>query len=164
MDESPKFEIVPLTDVPDAMPELIGLFEQVWAPWYGPNGNGDARADLVACLDDMPLPYCLVARGERGQVLGAAALRQESIGDELGVGPWLAGLLVIPDARGKGLAAALIAAIERDAGNMGFEAIYISSRCLGGALVRRGWTKFGETGRAHDRPGAIAVYRRRLKL
>ena len=70
--------------------------------YYGPGGPGDAEGDLAACRGRGALPICLVALNTNGDVLGTAALKTESVGGEIGAGPWLAALLVGKDHRGKG--------------------------------------------------------------
>ena len=123
MTDKPNFRIAHLIDAPGAAPVLARWFVAEWGPWYGPGGDGDAEADLAACRVRDALPLCLVALGPGDVVLGTAALRDESVGSELGVGPWLAGLLVAPEHRGRGVGAALVAAIEGEAANLGFAAI-----------------------------------------
>ena len=74
--------IVHLTDVPDAASTLVDWFVAEWEPWYGPAGAGDAAADLAACRGRDDLPVCLVAVDGQGDVLGTAALKDESVGSE----------------------------------------------------------------------------------
>ena len=145
-----------LVDTPAAAPVLAAWFAAEWAPWYGPEGPGDAAADLAACSSREALPICLVALGAADQVLGTAALKAESVGSELGVEPWLAALLVGADHRGRGVGTALIAAIEAEAWRLGFPALYTSTDSAEGLLLRRGWQAIGSS---ESLRGAVAVYR-----
>lgn len=151
-------DIVPLIEAQEALAPLAALYRATWPPYYGPGGPGDALADLREAAREDGMPYAVVARDGENAPLGVAALRASSIGDELGLGPWLAGIAVAPDMRGRGIATALIAAIEEAARAQGFAALYTSTRILGGGLERRGWRLVGETGRALDAPGAVPVY------
>ena len=139
------FRIVHLTNMPDAMTTLVRWFAEEWAPWYGLDGPGDAEEDLKACRSRNKLPICLVALNEEDDVLGTATLKSESVGSELGVGPWLAAVLVDKGHRDEGIGTALVEAIENEAHRLGFEAIYTSSNSAGSILTRRQWNIFGST-------------------
>ena len=151
--------IVHLLDAPWAAPILARLFVEEWAPWYGPGGGGDAERDLAACGSRTEMPICLVALGADGAVLGTAALKRDSVGDEHGVGPWLAALLVDKDERGLRIGSALIAAIEGEARTIGLDAVYCSADAATSILTRRGWAPFGES---ESLRGPVTVYRLRL--
>ena len=148
--------IVHLAEAPEAAPTLARWFVAEWAPWYGPGGAGDAEADLAACRSREALPICLVALSDGGDVLGTAALKTDSVGSELGVGPWLAAILVGPAHRRRGVGSALVAAIEGEAARLGFAAIYTSTDAAAAMLERRGWQAFGTT---RSLRGPITVYR-----
>ena len=149
-----------LIDVPDAVPELTQWFIEEWEPWYGDAGPGDAEGDLVASCRRDALPIGLVALGETGELLGTAALKAESVGSEIGAGPWLAALLVGKAHRGKGVATALVAAIEQEARRLGFDALYTSTDVAEPLLRRRGWQALGTTDSLR---GAITIYRKELR-
>ena len=150
------FRIVHLLEAPDVLRALVRRFVEEWAPWYGPD---DAEDDLTACRSQSELPLCLVVLGERGEVLGTAALKSESVGSEPGVGPWLAAVLVNKDHRGEGIGTALVEAIEKEAGRLGFEAIYTSTNAAAGIMARRQWQTFGASDSLR---GPVTVYRKQL--
>ena len=77
MIEKPQMRILHLIDAPEAVPVLARWFVEEWEPWYGPDGAGDAQADLAACASRDELPICLVALSQEGDVLGTAALKPE---------------------------------------------------------------------------------------
>jgi len=160
--QSPNFKIRHLVDAPKAAVTLEQWFIGEWTPYYGITGPGDARADLAACRSRDALPICLVALGEGDRILGTASLKSKSVGAELGVGPWLAAVLVGAAHRNKGIATALIAEIEAEAAGMGFEAVYTSSDADGiaGIVARRGWQRIGGTDSLR---GQLSVYRRYLR-
>ena len=118
-------QIVHLTEVPEVVPTLVDWFTAEWAPWYGPEGEGNVEADLAACLNRQALPICLVAFDKSKQMVGTASLKDDSVGSEYGVGPWLAGLLVGGAFRRAGVGSALVAAIESEAGRLELEQIPI---------------------------------------
>jgi GNAT superfamily N-acetyltransferase len=151
--------IVHLLEAPGVVPTLARWFVEEWAPWYGPDGGGDAESDIAACRSRTRLPICLVALGVDGAALGTGALRRESVGSELGVGPWLAALLVARDRRGQGIGTALVEAIEQQARRIGYDAIFCSTDTADSILARRGWEPFGS---AQSIRGPVSIYRRRL--
>ena len=148
--------IVHLSDAPEATSTLERWFVEEWSPWYGPNGQGDAASDLAACGGPNELPICLVALGGDDEVLGTAALKSESVGSELGVGPWLAAVLVRKEHQGKGVGSALVKAIEEEAIRLGFDSIYTSTDTAMGILERRRWQVFGTT---ESIRGPLTIYR-----
>ncbi len=135
---------------------LAEWFIEEWTPWYGPAGQGDAVADLAACKNRDALPLCLLALNAEGEVLGTAALKADSVGSAHAAGPWLAALLVGQPYRGKGIATALVAAVENEAARMGFDAIYTSTDSAEGLVTRRGWRAVGTS---RSLRGAVAIYR-----
>ncbi len=152
--------IVHLVDFPQAIPVLTRWFIEEWEPFYGPEGPGDAKADLSACCRRDDLPIGLVALGMDDDVLGTAALKSSSVGGELGVGPWLAALLVGKDHQGRGVGRALVEAIEGEACRLGFGSIYTSSELDESIMGGRGWQAFGST---ESLKGPITIYRRGVR-
>lgn len=149
-------DIVHLVDAPGAAATLARWFVETWEPWYGPDGPGDAEADLVACCGRESLPFCLVARDPEGTLLGTVALRADSVGSESAPGPWLTSLLVRTAHRRRGVATALVAAMEAEAWRLGFAAIYTSTNVIERRLECRGWRACG---RAESRRGPVTIYR-----
>ena len=148
--------IVLLADRPDLIPTLTDWFVAEWEPYYGADGPGDAASDLRGCLNRDTLPVALVALGTDDTLLGTAALKEESVGSELGVGPWLAAFLVAPEHRGRGVGTALVAVIEGEAARLGFAEVYTSTDAAEGILQRRGWLPFGAT---ESLRGPLKIYR-----
>ncbi len=132
------FRIRHLFEVPERLPELARCFIEEWGPYYGPSGPGDALADLAAAGDRDRLPLCLVALDPSGAVLGTAALRAQSIVSHPHLGPWLAALWVASAHRGRGIASALVAAVEDEARRLGYRRLYVGTDHAG-LVNRRGW-------------------------
>ena len=151
-----EYEIVYLADARDSIPALADLFVEEWAPYYGPGGPGDATADLEECCNIDSVPLALVAMSGEGTVLGTAALKSGSVGDDLCDGPWLAALVVVPGHRGAGCGSALIAAIERRAKHLGYPGLACSTDAGEKILRRRGWTHIGHSDSLR---GSVPVYR-----
>lgn len=143
--------------------ELVGVlvdwYIEEWRPWYGPGGEGDAEADLLTCRDRNALPVCLIALDSETRLLGTIALRETSVGSELAEGPWLAGLYVAPEHRGRGVGTALVGALEHEAARLGFDAVHTSTDAADGIMRRRGWEPVGS---ARSLRGEVAVFRKVL--
>jgi N-acetylglutamate synthase-like GNAT family acetyltransferase len=137
--ENEPIHIQHLIDVQAFTPTLERWYIDEWAPWYGAEGKGDAHADLVLCNSRVKLPICLIALSSSGELLGTAALKNESIGSELGMGPWLAALLVGKQHRRSGVGTALVKAIEKQAERLGLERIYCTTDTASNLLERCGW-------------------------
>ena len=131
-----------LVDYPQAIPLLEAWFEREWAPYYGPDGPGNAGTDLRASCGRTELPIAFVAIID-GEVCGAAALKTESVTTYPHLTPWLAALLVLPSFRRRGVAERLIAAVEEKARELGFGHIYVGTGEGSGtpesALRKRDW-------------------------
>lgn len=145
-----------LTDRPDCIPTLAKWFEKEWAPWYGPDGQGNAEADLLTCCNRDALPLALVAVNNNGSVMGTAALKLESLGSELGYAPWLAAVLVCRHFRRQGVGDTLIGAIEIEARRLGFEKIYVTTDTADTLVSRRKWRPTGD--RLESLRGQVRVY------
>ena len=106
--------VEPLALHPEALLELTWLFEAEWPSWYGTGGPGCAADDLLAFAAATGLPFGVVAL-QHGEVCGVAALKAESIPSHRHLSPWAAAGLVKPSLRGRGIGAALLAALEEQA-------------------------------------------------
>ncbi len=154
--DNAKTTICLLADAPDVIPVLAELFAAEWKPYYGSEGPGDATADLTGCLNRDEIPLAIVALTPDGAPAGTAALKANSVGDELDGGPWLTALLVRPDCRKRGIGSALIEAIERQARRLGHSGLVCSTDRGETLLQRRGWRRIGES---QSLRGTVPVYR-----
>jgi GNAT superfamily N-acetyltransferase len=129
-----------LADHAGCVDVLADWFAQEWAPYYGPGGAGDARADLAAIRD--------------GRVLGTAALDRDTA---TGPTPSVVGLLVAPDCRGRGVASALLESAERLAGQLGYDELFMSTSVLQVLLQRNGWQQTGDVEFLNNERGKVFV-------
>ena len=134
-----------LSEHMSVIPALAEWFMEEWNPWYGINGPGDAELDLRESAAQGRLPLGVVALGPANEVLGTAALKTESAGSDAAPGPWLAGLVVGKQFRLKGIGGKLIATIEHEALQLGFDQLFTSTNTMTGLLISRGWQEYGET-------------------
>lgn len=131
-----------LADHSEALPILKDLFESEWEPYYGNGGPGNAETDIKNSANRNELPIALVAIiGD--EVCGTAALKMESVTTYPDYFPWLAGLLVAPSFRRRGIGEQLIVEIENLAKKLGYNEIYVGTGDKSGmsevTLDRRNW-------------------------
>ncbi len=156
-------DIALLADHPWTIPVLRDAFEEVWAPYYGPQGPGDAHADLLAASNRDRLPIGLVALVD-GAIAGTAALKTESVTTFRHLSPWLAGLLVLPRFRHLGAAAALIDRVVQLARAQGYHEMFVGAGEHSGLsddlLLETGWV---ELERGDYFVSEVIVYKKQLK-
>lgn len=131
-------EIVRLVDRPNLLPALAVGYQAEWPRWYGPKGPADAVADLTARLRKDGLPLGLVAV-DGDTPVGAVALAERSIDSHRHLAPWLVGLWVEPQRRGKGVGALLVRAAAGEAQRLGITRLYAGTATAVSLFKREGW-------------------------
>ncbi|MCX7301207.1 MAG: GNAT family N-acetyltransferase [Rhodobacterales bacterium] len=131
--------IAALCDAGSAIPALAEIMQAEWPDYYGPDGPGDARADLGDRSRRAGLPFGLVMLSDRGIPVATATLAETSHGAEGGEGPWIVGLVTANEWRRRGIAAALVAAVETSARTARFSRLYCTTATARGLLLRLGW-------------------------
>lgn len=157
--EQLNFKIVYLADAPELIDQLAAMFVEEWEPYYGRQGPGDAETDLSDSCNRDKIPLALVALDDDGEVLGTASLKSRSVETHRHLTPWLAALFVVERYRGRGVNAALVAAIEEHALQMGFERIYVGASGVTSKMRDAGWTLLDE---ADSLRGPIDIYEKIL--
>jgi GNAT superfamily N-acetyltransferase len=148
-----------LADHPEVLPRLRAWFEAEWPSWYGPGGPGDAGADLCAYASRDGLPLGIVAfEGE--ELLGIMALKPDSPAIHPALGPWASAGFVRPDARGRGVGAALLRALEDVARGLGHARIYSGTTTSATLLERAGWRYLEHVDVHGER---VAIYEKELR-
>jgi GNAT superfamily N-acetyltransferase len=151
---------VPLRDYPQAAAGLERALEAEWPGWYGPDGPGDAAADLAAFANPGgALPVGVVALDPAGDPVGLATLKPDWIDAFSHLSPWASTGYVDPALRRQGLGAGLLRALETEAHRLGLAHIYCVTATAITLLRREGWTQIAET--VHD-GASIGIFRRDL--
>lgn len=122
-------------------PDLVPLvarwlwegFKQGADPSYEPTLDA-VRRSVTAKI--MPRTFILLADGE---AVGTASLVAHDLVERPDLTPWLAGVFVEPKARGRGLVAHLIAAVENAARQNAVSALWLFTRTAEQVYVRAGW-------------------------
>ncbi|WP_299943133.1 GNAT family N-acetyltransferase [uncultured Microbulbifer sp.] len=150
--------IRPLYERKEDIPQLGALFESEWPAYYGESGPGDALADVQSYAGKKALPIGLVAY-VNGMLSGFMALKYESIEIRPELGPWAAAGYVVPNMRGRGLGAQLLASIENTAANLGVSKIYSGTSKAHNLLLRAGWVKKEVVAYGGE---VVTIYRKKL--
>jgi GNAT superfamily N-acetyltransferase len=148
-----------LADHPEALPRLQEWVEAEWPAWYGPGGPGDAAEDLRAYCGRDVLPIGIVGF-EGDELVGLMALKPTSDAIHPGLGPWAAAGFVRPDARGRGVGATLLRALEDVARGLGLARIYSGTATSATLLERAGWRHLEHVD-VHGEP--VAIYEKVLQ-
>lgn len=98
-------------------------------------------AKLRSHMNRDALPLALVAH-ENGDVSGMAALREHDLDDHNELTPWLGGVFVRAQYRGRGIGSALCRAVEDKAWLMGCSVLYLFTIDQQRLYLRLGWQHF----------------------
>ena len=147
-----------LVDCPEVLSQLEKWFLQEWAPYYGPDGPGDAVDDLRSSCNRRALPITLVAlKGD--ELCATGALKAESVETHKHLGPWVAALLVTPKYRRQGIRGKLVEALEHLAKELGFKQLYYGADVTDRYLEGNGWEPLE---RVSYLTGEGSIYRKTL--
>ncbi len=147
-----------LADCPEVLSQLEKWFLHEWAPYYGPDGPGDAVEDLRSSCNRRALPITLIAfRGD--ELCATGALKAESVETHKHLGPWVAALLVTPKYRRQGIRGKLVDALGDLARELGFKQLYYGADVADRYLDRNGWEPLE---RVSYLTGEGSIYRKTL--
>jgi predicted N-acetyltransferase YhbS len=110
-----------------ACPEVLPLVaRQVFNEWFvsTPGFSEEVMLERMRGGKEKELPIGLVAFID-GEPAGTVSLLDRDLKEPATVGPWLAGLLVFPEFREKGVGSALVRAVEQNAAAVGEREVYL---------------------------------------
>jgi predicted N-acetyltransferase YhbS len=135
-------EIAYLADHPEFIADLAPGIAAHWR-YVLKDETVERRVEkLRGHLSKGALPVAWVAH-EGGEVLGTAALRAHDLEGREDLTPWLAGVFVRPEHRGRGVASALCRAVEEGAWALGFGTLYLFTVDRHSLYARLGWRPLG---------------------
>jgi GNAT superfamily N-acetyltransferase len=98
----------------------------------------ESRDALRAWMDGIGYETALLAEVD-GQPAGSCLFVREEVDPQHDLTPWLAALYVAPEFRKRGVASALIRAIEQHARDVGCEELYLYTVTAESLYARLGW-------------------------
>jgi len=128
-----------LADRPELAAQLIpGLLEH-WSYVFPNQTAADRAARFNAHLNREELPIAWVAH-DGDLALGTAALRKTDLEGREELGPWLGGVFVTPEYRGRGIASDLCRVVESKAHAQGVTRLYLFTHGQESLYERLGWS------------------------
>jgi N-acetylglutamate synthase-like GNAT family acetyltransferase len=150
--------IVSTSDCPDLVPVTV---RWRWEAFFRDKGTPFeqilAAAERTAA-EARPIPRTLVLLAD-GEAVGTASLTAQDLPERPDLTPWLAGMVVAPQARGNGYAALLIAAVEQEARGVAVSTLWLYTNTAERVYARAGWQTV-ETVQHDGKP--FALMQRRL--
>lgn len=132
-----ELDILYLADRPDAVPLVAGWLYDEWGRRDPDHTPASMAAKLAAELSRTHLPIQVVAE-EAGAVVGTAALKLHELRARFPeIQNWLGSVYVIPAARGRGIAGALVRHVEQLAVDRGIRILHLQTERLDGGLYGR---------------------------
>jgi predicted N-acetyltransferase YhbS len=133
-----KYEIISLREQPHHLSTVAGWIHRQW--WSTTDTPLEAIEQwLRTHLGENGFPVTFIAVMD-GEIFGSVCLHETEAEDRPAYRPYLGAVFVKPDARGRGLAAALVRAVEARACELGHAAIYLNAAdATAGLYEKLGW-------------------------
>ena len=117
--------------------------DRIWQAWWKPHGHplDDIRCRLRENMTPSPLPLALVAH-QGGQFFGTASVIASDLAERPQFTPWIAAVWVEPEARHRGLGAALVDRATQACFDLGVARAYLCARAERHSFYERlGWAR-----------------------
>ena len=116
--------------------------DRIWQAWWEPEGypldyiSGRLRENM----NTMPIPFAVIAHDGEA-LLGTASVIESDLAERPQFSPWVAAVWVEPEARGRGIGAALVERATQNCFALGVSRAYLCARPrLSRFYERQGWT------------------------
>jgi GNAT superfamily N-acetyltransferase len=150
--------IVRIADRPDLVPIVA---QWLWDKWWRDDGETlEATRNAVAASvsgSGPPQTFVLLVDGEP---VGTASLVAHDLDERPALTPWLAGVFIVPEARGRGYVMHLIRAVEDACRSAGIETVWLHTASAERMYARVGWHSVETIQRQGKRP--VTLMRRDL--
>jgi len=131
--------ICPLSDVPETRLQCIGWTDHEWGG--AANFTPDDWDAELSRIEDHPVDEVFVAFKDDSPVGMAWMLEKEGVDSHAHLSPWLSSLVVDPEHRDQGVAAALLTHIEKYAALGGDEHLFLLTETPA-VYFTKGWEVF----------------------
>jgi GNAT superfamily N-acetyltransferase len=132
-----EISIVTIADRPDLVPMVA---QWLWHEWWQDDGYTleQTRAAVAASISRSGPPQTFVLLVD-GEPIGTASLVAHDLDERPDLTPWLAGVFVIPEARGRGHVIHLIQAVEAACRSAAIPIVWLYTACAERVYARAGW-------------------------
>jgi len=131
-------KIVPLVERPELVDQVAAWGFAEWGHLNPGQTLQSRTARIRKTMSAGRVPIVLVALDDAGALVGTASLLFDDLeGDPRN--PWLASVFVPAEQRGKGIASALVVAIEDAARRLGYPTLYLFTTSAARLYARLGW-------------------------
>ncbi|WP_158813088.1 GNAT family N-acetyltransferase [Methylocapsa sp. S129] len=152
MIEDSRRQVVSTSERPDLAP-LVASW--LWTEFWRAGGHSLQQTleavQTSVTAPRMPKTFVLLVDGEP---VGTASLAESDLEERPDLTPWLAGVFVEPAARGQGLAATLIVAVEDQCRKISIPTLWLYTRRAEKVYLRAGWRTV-QTVVHKDKPHAL---------
>lgn len=147
----------------DSIADHLDLIETIarwhWEEWgyLDPNGSPEKWAANLSewtSRDRIPTIYVALSGNEP---LGSVSLNEHDMSTHRELSPWVSGVYVKPDARGQGVASALVRYAVRQAAGMGIARLYLYTDTARGLYEKLAWQIVGEDHYEGHRVAIMAI-------
>ena len=150
--------IVRIADRPDLVPTVA---DWLWHEWWRDAGETlEATCNAIAASvspSGPPQTFVLLANGDP---IGTASLVSHDLDERPHLTPWLAGVFVVPEARGRGHVMHLIRAVEDACRSACIGTVWLHTADAERVYARAGWHRVEAIQRRGRRP--VTLMRRDL--
>ena len=140
-----EFTISTLKERPELAPQCAELCFTEFEEAYKDLGIPSVEAALANLrkdyMNDDCVPLVLVATDAAGKLLGTVTLDEEDMTTRPNLTPWVADVLTLPEARGMGVASALLVRLTEVAKSVGVSRLYLWSAEQEAFFAKRGFTR-----------------------
>ncbi len=127
-----------LADHKDLIPVIAKWFFAEWSCFYPGKGLKDFEAMVLERANKDRLPLALLAM-EGEELLGVGCLKAKDMETRPELTPWLSGMYVAGERRGRGIGAALVRAVEEKAAGFGIKKLYLHTPKSAHFYASLGW-------------------------
>lgn len=121
------------------IPMLADRFAGEWPQWAATLDRASLEASFHSAAAGLPL---VLGARDGARAIGTVALRPWFGDVPMAETPWIRGLYVWPEWRGRGIDRRLVAAVEAHARRLGFARLYMATTRIERLAARRGWMQF----------------------
>jgi predicted GNAT family acetyltransferase len=156
--DGPMINIVSLSDRPEFSMLVARWGWEAWGRKSGRSFDTDlARTKALAAEAGFEKTFVLL---ESGAPVAMASLVREDLEDRPDLTPWLAGVYVEPEFRGRGYAVMVVREVETAAAAESVKTLWLYTRTAQGLYRKLGWEDFEEI----ERPSGRSIIMRKTLL